>query len=80
MYYSSLDEHNRAFQMSRSQTMTGLPKIGSRQGDIRGSGNYANAPVSEYEPRNEISNNVVFSTSVDSDEPVQPPLKLRYSK
>ena len=35
-----------------------------------------------YEPRHVISNNVVFdkSLSVDSDEPVQPPVKLRNSK
>ena len=32
------------------------------------------------EPRHEISNNVAFLTSVDSDEPVQPPFKLRNSK
>ena len=30
--------------------------------------------------RHVISNNVVFFSSVDSDEPVQPPFKLRNSK
>ena len=33
-----------------------------------------------HEPRHVISNNVAFLTCVDSDEPVQPPVKLRYSK
>ena len=33
-----------------------------------------------YEPWHEISNNVTFCHSVDSDEPVQPPFKLRNSK
>ena len=32
------------------------------------------------EPRHEISNNLTFLTSVDSDEPLQPPFKLRNSK
>ena len=35
--------------------------------------------ITTYEPRHEISNNVIL-TSVDSDEPVQPPFKLRNSK
>ena len=32
------------------------------------------------EPQHVISNNVAFFTSVDSDEPVQPPFKLVNSK
>ena len=32
------------------------------------------------EPLHEISNNVAFLTRVDSDEPLQPPFKLRNSK
>ena len=36
--------------------------------------------VHEYEPRNVISNNIAISKSVDSDEAVQSPLKLRNSK
>ena len=37
-------------------------------------------PVSIYEPQYEISNNFDILTSVDSDEPLQPPFKLRNSK
>ena len=33
-----------------------------------------------FEPRHEIANNLPFLTSVDWDEPLQPPFKLRYSK
>ena len=36
--------------------------------------------VLSYEPWHVISNNVVFLTSVDSDEPVQPPFKPRNPK
>ena len=33
-----------------------------------------------FEPWHEISNNLTFLTNLDSDEPVQPPFKLRASK
>ena len=43
--------------------------------------NIADSPDGRpFEPRHEISNNVAFLTSVDSDEPVQPPVKIRNSK
>ena len=36
--------------------------------------------ILENEPRHVISNNMAFLASVDSDEPVQPPFKLRNRK
>ena len=43
-----------------------------------GMGTYIAA--SPFEPRHESSNNVAFWACIDSDEPVQPPFKVKNSK